>query len=56
MPNYSKLFSLDNETLEILKTKKNQSEFVRDAIKKANSLGEITEEKKELIVKLVGKT
>ena len=54
MPNYSKLFSLDNETLEILKTKKNQSEFVRDAIKKANNLGEITQENLVLKVRRIG--
>ena len=33
MANYNKLFTLDSETLEILKETKNQSKYVRDAVK-----------------------
>ena len=33
MVNYNKLFTLDSETLDILKESKNQSKYVRDAVK-----------------------
>jgi len=33
MANYNKLFTLDSETIDILKDSKNQSKYVRDAVK-----------------------
>ena len=33
MPNFNKLFTLDSETITILKESKNQSKMVRDAVK-----------------------
>ena len=33
VPNHSKLFTLDKETIDILKETKNQSQTVREAVK-----------------------
>ncbi len=33
MPNFNKLFTLDSETIDILKNTSNQSKTVRDAVK-----------------------
>ena len=33
LANYNKLFTLDSETIDILKDSKNQSKYVRDAVK-----------------------
>ncbi len=38
MPNFNKLFTLDSESIDILKSKDNQSKFVRDAIKRFNDM------------------
>ena len=41
MPNFNKLFTLDSESIDILKSKENQSKFVRDAIKRFNDMRDI---------------
>ena len=45
MANYNKLFTLDSETLDILKETKNQSKYVRDAVKFFSVKDKIVEEK-----------
>ena len=51
MTNFNKLFTLDSETLDILKETKNQSKYVRDAVKHFSKNSTIIEHKepKELL-------
>jgi len=45
LTNFNKLFTLDSETIDILKDTKNQSKFVRDAVKQFNKQGTIIQPK-----------
>ena len=49
MTNFNKLFTLDSETLDILKETKNQSKFVRDAVKHFSKNNTVIEVKEPIV-------
>ena len=55
MPNFNKLFTLDAETIDILKDEKNQSQTVREAVKRYARNKNVMESKEPEIKRTEGK-